>query len=246
MADSPGKRLALFRKSLGMNQRAFAVALGFSPSRIGTIESGSAEPSRSFLQRISERYDVSADWLLHGQGPQHHSPEKGFTGRIKRIEPPDTTKPNYGDFRYEGEEFKMIPKMDLSVSAGNGLIPASDGYQDAKAFSTSWLSRNQINGDLAVLVKVEGDSMMPLIPDGSLVLVNSGEKAVLQKGIFAFNRDGVSFVKRLEPVGIREDGRPVALLIIAENPAYPPETLSGSQMNEIHVVGRVRCVMTSY
>lgn len=68
MDDSVGKRLASFRKTLGMSQRVLASALGVSPGRIGSIETDAVEPSRSFLQKISERYQISADWLLHGRG----------------------------------------------------------------------------------------------------------------------------------------------------------------------------------
>lgn len=247
MSDSPGIRLAHFRNSLGMSQRAFAASLGVSPGRIGSMESGAANLSRAFLQEMSDRYNVSADWLLNGHGEMLHAPQQGFIGRDpgRRVEPPDVSRPSHGDFRFKGEEFAMIQRMDLSVSAGNGLIPVEGGEREALAFSRSWLLRNGINSDLAVLVRVQGDSMMPSIPDGALVLVHVPEHQVKKEGIYAFNRDGASFVKRLVPSGLNRHGRPTSIAVLSDNPAFPPELLSGEALNDIRVIGRVRCIMTT-
>ena len=105
MSDSPGKRLAWFRKSLGMNQRDFAAQLGVGPSRIGSIETDVDPPSRRFLQTISERYNISADWLLNGHGDQFHAPIPGFQGRHKRVEPPDHARPDHGDVRFADNSY---------------------------------------------------------------------------------------------------------------------------------------------
>lgn len=245
MSDSPGKRLASFRNSLGMNQREFATSLGLSSSAVAFIESDSRTPSKGFLIKISDRYRISADWLLHGIGEMQMAEIAGFAGRQGRIEPADTEKPAHGDFRFDGEEFAMIRRMDLSVSAGRGLVPTEGGEAEALAFSRSWLLRNSINADLSVLVRVSGDSMSPGIPHGALVLVHLPELRADREGVYAFNRGDASFIKRLIPSGVDASGRPTTLVILSDNPAYPPEVVSGSDMNDIRVIGRVRCVMTT-
>jgi phage repressor protein C with HTH and peptisase S24 domain len=175
-----------------------------------------------------------------------HAPVPGFTGRHgNRIEPPDPAKPAHGDFTWDGEEFQMIARMDLSVSAGHGLMPVDDGARESIAVSRRWLLANSINGDLSVLVRVKGDSMAPAIPDGALVLVHAAEMRLAVEGVYAFTRGDSAFIKRLIPVAKGADGRPTSLVILADNPAYPPETLSGPAMNDLRVVGRVRCVLTT-
>ena len=241
MGDSPGRRLALFRNSLGMNQRDFAASLGVSPGRVGMLESGGATLSRGFLQKISDRYRVSADWLLHGTGEMLQTSLPGHAGRHGRIEPPQDDRPGHGDFRFEGHEFSMIRRLDLSVSAGNGLIEVEGGEVESLAFSNAWLARQRINPDLAVLVRVRGDSMAPGIPDGGLVMVHLPERIVETSGVYAFTRGEESFVKRIAPVS----RKPAAWLITSDNNAYPPETVSGPALNDIRVVGRVRCVLTT-
>lgn len=188
---------------------------------------------------------VSADWLLHGVGEMQQAELAGFSGRQGRIEPADQSRPSHGDFRFDGEEFAMIRRMDLSVSAGTGLVPTEGGQAEALAFSRSWLARNGINSDLSVLVRVAGDSMAPAIPNGSLVLVHLPEMQVEREGVYAFNRGESSFVKRLVPSGLDRAGRPASIAILSDNPTFPPELISGQDLNDIRVVGRVRCVMST-
>lgn len=246
MTDSPGQRLALFRKSLGLNQRDFASRLGFSPGRIGSIESGVAAPSRNFIERLAAEYSVSSDWLLRGTGPQFFATSRTSEADIIVEMPDGTTMPiEVKAAQYEKAPFRLIPRMELDVSAGSGVVPAENEYSGALAFSVDWLKKNAVNADLSVLVSVKGDSMAPQIPDGSLVLVHLPEKRVDHEGVYAFNRGDASFVKRLVPSAVDKSGRPGSIAIISNNPAFPPEVLTGRDLNELRVVGRVRCVMTT-
>ncbi len=245
MSDSPGSRVREFRKSLPMSQRAFAASLGFSGGLVGQIEANLAAPSAGFVRALSSVYRVSADWVLHGTGEMLLSEIPGFAGRQGRIDPPSSASPAGGDFRFEGEEFAMIRRMELSVSSRRGLEPAEGAGSEALAFSRNWLSRHQINSDLAVLVRVSGDGMAPAIPDGSLVMVHLPEMRVEREGVYAFTRDHVAHVKRLVPSRRDGGGKLHSLAIISDNPTHPPEVVSGEALSEIRVIGRVRCVLTT-
>lgn len=245
MNNDSGHRLKEWRESTKLSQRAVAVALGISQSFIGNIEAGRSEPSRNLLLKLAETFGLSADWLLHGQGDMLTSaPQNGF--RERQIEPPDYTRPAHGDFAERGEEFSLIERADLSVSAGNGLIPVDGGESERLAFSRTWLKRNQISAQLAVLVRVKGDSMAPGIPDGSLVLVHCAENTVEREGVYAFLRGDEAFVKRLVPAGKLPGGRPAAIIIVSDNRAYPTESIStASDRHGMRIIGRVRCVMAT-
>ena len=228
-----------------MSQRSFAASLGVSGGFVGQIEADIQQPSSAFLQKISERYRVSADWLLYGTGEMQAVQLPGFKGRHGVIGTPDLGQPAFGDFRFGDEEFSMIRRMDLSVSAGIGLVPVDGGEREALAFSRSWLSKNGINADLAVLVRVEGDSMAPGIPPNALVLVHLPEMTVEKEGIYAFSRGDSCYVKRLVPTWQSDRRTPSALAILSDNSSYPPEVISGTDLNEIRIIGRVRCVLTT-
>ena len=233
-----GQKLKTIRADHGLTQDEFCAALEEKPSKIRDIESGRQRVNDEFLAKLVKRFPIDLNWLFD---------VGGFEGRHgNQIDAPARDLPAHGDFRFDGEEFAMISRWDLSVSAGMGLLPVEGGEKEALAFSRSWLLRNGINADLAVLVRIKGDSMAPTIPDGALVLVHAAEMVVEHEGIYAFTRDGAVYVKRLIPMSHDIDGRAAGLVILSDNMTYGPETVSGEAMNELRVVGRVRCAMVTF
>ncbi len=174
--------------------------------------------------------------------------EGAFRGRStqSQVSPPDRTRPLAGDFQFNGEDFSLIRRFDIGISAGPGLVPRENAVVDYLAFSRRWLLDKGLSADLCALVRVRGDSMAPTIPDGALVLVNAAEMQVSREGIYAFSRDGEAYIKRIVPVGGNGDGRPDALVIVSDNPSGQSETIAGPDLLDIRVVGRIRCVITSY
>lgn len=136
MKATYGHRLSAWRKEKGLSQRALGSVMGVSQGYIGDIEAGRSEPSRNFLQNLTERFGVSADWILYGVGVAETERAAGFeadrTG--KRIEPPDLGMPMHGHFRFGSENFFMVERMDLNVSAGHGIIPVDGGEHEMMAF----------------------------------------------------------------------------------------------------------------
>lgn len=166
-----------------------------------------------------------------------------YIGPKRDVGPPDPVRPMPGDVRIGDEEYSLIARYEVNVSAGAGLIPISEEVDGRMAFSRSWLIRHRISADLAGLVKVRGDSMFPTIPDGALVLVHAAEMIVSGAGIFAFSRDGEAFIKRLLPVDRAPDGRPTSMVIMSDNAEYQPEVVTGPDLNELRIVGRIRSIL---
>lgn len=166
-----------------------------------------------------------------------------YIGPKRDVGPPDPVHPMPGDVRIGDEEYSLIARYEVNVSAGAGLIPISEDVDGRMAFSRSWLIRHRISADLAGLVKVRGDSMFPTIPDGALVLVHAAEMIVERAGIFAFSRDGEAFIKRLLPVDRAPDGRPTSMVIMSDNAEYQPEVVTGPDLNELRIVGRIRSIL---
>ncbi|ADE86655.1 XRE family transcriptional regulator [Rhodobacter capsulatus] len=237
-----GLRLSSWRKEQKLSQRALGSVLGVSQGYISDIESGRSEPSRNFLQALTERFGVSADWILYGVGLPQTERSGGFEARKpgKRIEPPDLGRPLSGDFRFADEDFFLIERMDLDVSAGHGIVPIPGAETERIALPRSMFLRSRLTPDFTVLVRVKGDSMAPTIPDGALILLDCSVRRVDRAGIFAFSLDGQSYVKRLVPSGTMADGRPQMLMLVSDNPAFPPVALAGPEMDRLLIAGRVR------
>jgi phage repressor protein C with HTH and peptisase S24 domain len=243
MLDSPGKRLASFRASIRLSQRAFAAEVGTSHPRIVEMEKGKAALSTAFLAKISARYGVSADWLLHGIGDML-MPHGGFggDGSAPRVEPPNRDQPIPADLVMDQVKYVRVRRMDLDVSAGNGLGETAEGPGEAVLLPRDWLVSRRLAPDMCVLVRVRGDSMAPAIPDGAFLLVNGAERHSGQPGVYALTWRGEAFAKRLTVLSRTADGRPEAVLLVSDNAAYPPVTIAGPDLAELRIAGRVRAV----
>lgn len=146
-----------------------------------------------------------------------------------------------GDAARGAADMVIVRRYRALASAGAGLEPLSEESEEGLAFSRGFLRGLGISADKAALLEVRGESMAPTIQDRSMVLLQKTEEAA-GEGVYVFSRDGQVAVKRLHPV--RQEGYLQSLVVTADNPAYPPETLSGASMNALRVIGRVRYVLT--
>jgi len=73
---SPGERIKTIRKGERLSQAKFAKEIGYSQGYIKDIELGKVKPSRRVLEAISQRFDVSIDFLLKGDVPPQGKPPK--------------------------------------------------------------------------------------------------------------------------------------------------------------------------
>lgn len=62
-------RIKELRRILGLKQREFADALGVKTGAVGAWESGSFKPGAARIELICERFRVSREWLVNGEGP---------------------------------------------------------------------------------------------------------------------------------------------------------------------------------
>jgi len=61
------ERVKEIRKSNNLSQIEFAKMMGVSQSVISLIESGQSSLSLDLLKKITDHFDISADWLIHGK-----------------------------------------------------------------------------------------------------------------------------------------------------------------------------------
>lgn len=122
-------------------------------------------------------------------------------GRV--AEPPLFTPQSLDDPAYY-----RVPWLEARASMGGGSLEVSREVKSYLSFRRDWLLSKGSIGNM-VVVSVQGDSMSPTIPDGSVVLVNefSGAPPIHGKIYLVCYRDEL-FIKRLKV----RDGRAVGLL----------------------------------
>lgn len=68
-------QLKEIRKNTGLTQQEFAKELDVALSTVASVENGTREISKSVMKVLIEKYKVSANWLLTGEGEMFTSPD---------------------------------------------------------------------------------------------------------------------------------------------------------------------------
>lgn len=127
----------------------------------------------------------------------------------------------------------LVSVYDVSASAGHGAVVEAEEVVARLSFPPGYLRK--ITGanprDLAI-ISVKGDSMMPTLSHGDVVMVDTGKRDLSFDGIFVIRDGGASLlVKR-----IGRGSRRGTVILISDNRTYPPIERS---TEEIEVVGKV-------
>jgi phage repressor protein C with HTH and peptisase S24 domain len=175
----------------------------------------SANPNLAKLDRVAQALKVERNWLIHGMGEVH--------GEEPIVEHPD-------------DGFVAISSVAVRPSMGGGHLVEQEPVDGRPYhFQRSWIKQD-LRAEPANLriMHVEGDSMMPTLHDGDIVLVDLGRRAPTPPGIFVLH-DGMGLVaKRLEHI---PNSDPPRVRIISDNPLYKPYEGSGEEVN---IIGRIR------
>lgn len=123
-----------------------------------------------------------------------------------------------------------VTRLDVGASAGPGRLVDGEAAQRPGRFSPELLRQLGVSPELASIIRVEGDSMAPLLEHGDEILVDRARQRVNAKGgIFVLRVDGELIVKRVRPgVGGVE--------LVSDNPAYP---VRHCRSDAVEIVGQV-------
>lgn len=180
-----GKRIRYLREKKGMSQTELARLAKIGKSTLSEYEAGKVNPTADVVKRIAKVLDVSADYLLGISDIYRQADE------VLKTDIPEVVK--------------YVPLYEVEVSAGNGAFP--DGF-----YYSELIPVTVPNIDYAF--KVMGDSMEPIIMNGSLVLVKATPVTDSGKMIVCLY-DNLILLK-----WFYKDKDNVVLF--SENPAYPP------------------------
>jgi phage repressor protein C with HTH and peptisase S24 domain len=181
---------------------------------------GKNEPRAPFLVAVSEKLEVPLNDLL------------GITEQAspaRKIVPP-----------------QMVPvqKLDALAAAGAGATNSAVAVDEELLFPT-WMIRTLAPPAAKLrFMRAKGESMVPTIGDGALLLVNEAERALPAKpprpknefdnpDVYVFLQEGELRVKRLRKTPKGE------IVVSSDNRAYDPEVLRGPDLKRFKICGRV-------
>lgn len=179
---------------------------GLSKGTLSKYENNKQEPLVSVVTNLTELLDVSSDYLL---------------GRS------DFPQIDFESNSSAQENVHQIPVFN-SVSAGFGRL-ADSSPED---FVPTYLPYGS-NPDEYVRINVSGDSMSPLIDDGSQILVRL-QQNVENGSVAVVMVDGTeAFVKRIN-YGMNW------LELESINPYYPVRRFENSDISRVAILGQVK------
>jgi phage repressor protein C with HTH and peptisase S24 domain len=131
--------------------------------------------------------------------------------------------------RRELGEWVEVPRLDLGASAGPGRVAEAEAAFDTFRFSRRWLDEQGLARAQLSAIRVEGDSMEPVLNDGDEILIDCSPRP-FRDGIHVVRLGDTLMVKRVASAG------PGRVALLSQNFAYPPVEVAAE---EVAIIGRV-------
>lgn len=213
------ERVKTLRKVLQLNQTEFGKKIGITMRAVQKWENGESKPQNSTLKSLINTFNVNPDWLLNGTGEM-------FLDNTSR--------------QQEYSDIISIPYYpEVSAAAGSGALVYDENTVKHLQISSAII--NISTGDNVCLINATGNSMQPVIDDKDLLLVDLSQKLITDEGIYVIRLDTTLVVKRVQKIlnGI---------ILISDNPQYPPREISADNFNEndAAVIGKVIAVIKNF
>lgn len=210
--------------------------LGISQQSVSNARTKKNIPP-AWIRFVAVKFHVSADWLLFGTGTmsrrgtaeetQETSAAYGTWGR-------PVSGPIFSEsLSTSAGEFKVISMVEARFSSWDGGLERSGGAESHYAFPMDFLRRKGQPSEM-VLMRVDGDSMVPKIQDRDIVLIDRSQVAPRPGGVYAVSVEDLIYLKVL-------NAEPGKLILTSYNSDYPPiqvETRSQFE-STVRIIGRV-------
>ncbi len=190
--------------------------------------------SREAAQQVSEKYGYSLDWLLNGKGAPKITDDAGIPPESEwgTVDAWDKNTPLPDD------EVEVPFLKDIEFACGDGRIHCEDHNGFKLRFSKATLRRVGANtdGSGVVCFPATGDSMEPIIPDGTTVAVDTNNKRIIDGKLYAIGQadGGSSQLKRIKQLYRKPGGK---IIIRSYNSdAYPDEE---ADIDDVEIIGRI-------
>lgn len=203
-----------------------AERLEISTDQLARYLKGEAPPSLAVMLRLADISGVSLDWLAGRRSKRADSPgaaKRRLDQALAAIDANPT-------------EFALLPRFEITASAGPGLFADDENIVDYLAFRDDWI-RDTLRSrpsDL-VLLDAAGDSMAPRIEAGDTLLIDRGVDTILDDAVYVLGLGEALVVKRVQRLlnGV---------VLKSDNPNYDPITVAKDEVEELRVLGRVRWI----
>jgi len=217
------------------SQGELARRVGVTQGTIYKLVAGKAQSSKRIVE-IAQSLGVNAEWLLTGNGPRYveqksevnHTPFRDdFGAHPEKVELSDSSSsPHSGEI-----SIPLLPDIESAFAISPFPFTTYDGptmkvnKEDLKSFGVD------VTGSDFVAFSVTGDSMEPVMPEGSKIMVDINDRRIVDGKIYAIDQSSWRRLRILFRSG------PAELTLKSFNDVrYPDEKIP---MNDLEILGRI-------
>ena len=200
-----------------------ADAIGVSFGLLGHYINGRRSPSYKFLEKFFKAFNINQ---LEQKRIMELVEIDKMPEELKKIRVNNEKKQSIPNGKKVTEDDFIEMPVKAKASAGNGYINFED------TLYTRLIRRGNFCQD-CYLIEVAGNSMEPLIQDGSLVIVDPHQTEYMANKIYVVKVGEETFVKR---VLIKEEAQVMILKSI--NTDYDDVYIAGRELENVKLLGR--------
>ena len=209
-----GTRIAEMADRMGSRKLA-AKAAGVSSATFYRWINGESPPVFSGVAKLAEAVGVSLDWVASGVGAMKPEESKA---------PLATQVPGM-------EDYAFVPLYDAQCSAGAGAWNENCRVLTHISFTRYSLRKQGLTPEHLSAIRIDGDSMEPVLHSGDTVLIDHTRTTIEGEGIYILRLDGHLYAKRLQ----RQFN---GVSIISANTVYDKVLVPQDQLHELEIIGR--------
>lgn len=203
----------------GISTYRLCQELGFSTALMSQWKSGRQEPSRKKLQQIANYFNIPVEQLIVGKREIKKSPDS-------ELSEDDNINKIINDLKNNADIMPVTPTRKVpilgNIACGTPILAEQniDGYLDV-----------EVRSNVTFALNCKGDSMAPKLLDEDVVLIH--RQPVVENGETAAVLIGEEAT--LKRVYIREN----SIILAPENLNYEPIHLTGEEMSNVSILGKV-------
>ena len=210
--DSFAKRLTQRMKEVNVDIRQLSEQVGVSYEMARRYTLGTAKPRDDKMELVAKTVFSTPAYLDYGVGLQA-DPQNEFN-----------------------KDTATVRQIEAFASAGNGYInnPFPEVVRSIEIPQEriyELFGRSNLDG--VMIINVDGDSMTPTLNPKDLLFIDTKINQFYGDGIYIFNFEDSTFIKRLQ----RVKGRKLA--VISDNDFYPPFFIDDHEIHEVYFHGKL-------
>lgn len=222
-----GEILKTKREERGISASKLAEVLKVSQPYVTAVENNVKRPSKDYLNNIYSEFNFSKDETnAIEKYEQYRRLPEDVQKKLIFLEKNNQNRVIESNIRTLSEDDFIEMPVKAKASAGNGYINFED------TLYTKLIRRGNFCQD-CYLIEVAGNSMEPLIQDGSFVIVDPNQTAYIANKIFVVKVGDEVFVKRIL---IQQEAGLMILKSI--NPDYDDLYIAGKELETVKLLGR--------